>query len=153
LVLGPTSPSLRENRQLLVKLSLRKGGSESQKKKTAMALPLALGKASSVKAFLRVRVGRMPAAVVVSTRVASGLSAGERAPIDRSHGPPAAPGVLYVDRGVIVLNKPPGLVSQGCTSTARGTAALLNETNDRATMQQQLTPESAFNDVLDGTNI
>lgn len=70
-----------------------------------------------------------------------------------------SPGALYVDRGVIVLNKPPGLVSQGASTTSMastGTAAL-NATNDRPAASVAMPPppappESAFNDVLDGTN-
>jgi hypothetical protein len=50
------------------------------------------------------------------------------------------PRVLYIDRGVIVLNKPPGLVSQGTSSIAPVAA-------------KTTTPptRTAFDDVLDGT--
>lgn len=50
------------------------------------------------------------------------------------------PRVLYIDRGVIVLNKPPGLVSQGTSSVAPVAA-------------KTTTPptRTAFDDVLDGT--
>jgi 23S rRNA-/tRNA-specific pseudouridylate synthase len=51
--------------------------------------------------------------------------------------------VLYVDRGVIVVNKPPGLVSQGNAAT-RSTAA--------AAVVAPAPPSQAlaFNDVLEG---
>jgi hypothetical protein len=52
------------------------------------------------------------------------------------------PGVLYEDRGVIVLNKPPGLVSQGTSSTAADAKSDCPETTP---------PRAAFDDVLDGT--
>lgn len=50
------------------------------------------------------------------------------------------PRVLYIDRGVIVLNKPPGLVSQGTSSVAPVAA----KTSTPPT-------RTAFDDVLDGT--
>ena len=52
------------------------------------------------------------------------------------------PGVLYKDHGVIALNKPPGLVSQGASSTAAGTKNI----------PQTVPPPraAAFNEVLDG---
>jgi hypothetical protein len=52
------------------------------------------------------------------------------------------PGVLYEDRGVIVLNKPPGLVSQGTSSTAADAKNDGSETTP---------PRAPFNDLLDGT--
>ena len=58
--------------------------------------------------------------------------------------PSPGPGVLYVDRGVIVLNKPPGLVSQGTTSTS--SAAVDSATGTPL----RLAGSSAFNNVLDG---
>jgi hypothetical protein len=51
-------------------------------------------------------------------------------------------GVLYKDRGVIVLNKPAGLVSQGTSSTAARAKYDCPETPQ---------PRAAFDDVLDGT--
>jgi hypothetical protein len=51
------------------------------------------------------------------------------------------PGVLYEDRGVIVLNKPPGLVSQG-------TSRAVDAKND---YPETTPPRAAFDDVLDGT--
>ncbi|KAF8482798.1 pseudouridine synthase [Russula ochroleuca] len=50
-------------------------------------------------------------------------------------------GVLYKDRGVIVLNKPPGLVSQGTSSTA---ASAKNDGPETTP------PRTAFDNVLDG---
>ncbi|KAI0000362.1 pseudouridine synthase [Russula vinacea] len=50
-------------------------------------------------------------------------------------------GVLYKDRGVIVLNKPAGLVSQGTSSTAARAKYDCPETPQ---------PRAAFDDVLDG---
>jgi hypothetical protein len=50
--------------------------------------------------------------------------------------------VLYVDRGVIVVNKPRGLVSQGNTATRSTAAAMVAP----APPSQAL----AFNDVLEG---
>lgn len=65
------------------------------------------------------------------------------------------PGVLYVDRGVIVLNKPPGLISQA-TGPSHGTSGtgvdvVLSGKHDRPPAAPP--PRSAFNDVLDGTFI
>ena len=54
----------------------------------------------------------------------------------------ARPSVLYKDRGVIVLNKPPGLVSQGTSSTTAGPKNIPLTAPPR---------RAAFNDVLDGT--
>ncbi|KAI0301002.1 pseudouridine synthase [Multifurca ochricompacta] len=51
--------------------------------------------------------------------------------------------VLYIDRGVIVLNKPPGLVSQGISSTHVGAPF-----SDKKHLAAP--PKSAFNIVLDG---
>ncbi|KAH9985998.1 pseudouridine synthase [Russula compacta] len=89
-----------------------------------------LGKASSVEVL---DLGRR-AATRRSIAGATQTRTGSR--------PSPGPGVLYVDRGLIVLNKPPGLVSQGTTSTS-STAVELDAKDDR--------PEgsSAFNDVLD----
>ena len=60
--------------------------------------------------------------------------------------------VLYVDRGVIVLNKPPGLVSQG-TSSAKAPVAAKSHHRQETTRTALLTSTSrtAFDDVLDGT--
>lgn len=78
-----------------------------------------------------------------------------------------SPGVLYVDRGVIVLNKPPGLVSQGTSRSTGGvtpsTAAPTSITSNPATRTRRnpplalasmapAPPGSAFDDVLSGTN-
>ncbi len=57
----------------------------------------------------------------------------------RTCGGRPSPGVLYVDRGVIVLNKPPGLVSQGMSSAA------VARKNHRPEMTL---PRAAFDDVL-----
>jgi hypothetical protein len=67
-------------------------------------------------------------------------------------GRPAAPGVLYVDRGVIVLNKPPGLVSQG-TSRVTVEAPVVTKSHHRqeTTTLPTTTSRTAFDDVLDGT--
>jgi len=77
------------------------------------------GKASSVEAFAR-----------------SAMSIITQARSRRLGGVP----VLYVDRGVIVLNKPPGLVSQG-TSESRAAQDARMDFPPAA---------SAFNDVLEG---
>ncbi|KAI9437724.1 pseudouridine synthase [Lactarius indigo] len=56
------------------------------------------------------------------------------------------PSVLYADRGVIALNKPPGLVSQGSTpGTEAGTVHNHSRENRLDTVQSK----SAFNAVLD----
>ncbi len=55
-----------------------------------------------------------------------------------------SPGVLYVDRGVIVLNKPPGLVSQG---TSKSSAAVAVKNRRPVTALSR----TAFDDVLNGT--
>jgi hypothetical protein len=81
------------------------------------------GKASSVAAFAR------SAGSIISARTAQTRSR-------RLGGVP----VLYVDRGVIVLNKPPGLVSQG-TSESRAAGDAKIDFPPAA---------SAFNDVLEG---
>ncbi|KAI0288528.1 pseudouridine synthase [Russula brevipes] len=77
------------------------------------------GKASSVEAF-----ARSAGSIITQTRSRRRLG-----------GVP----VLYVDRGVIVLNKPPGLVSQG-TSESRAAQYAKNDFPPAA---------SAFNDVLE----
>jgi hypothetical protein len=65
------------------------------------------------------------------------------------------PGVLYVDRGVIVLNKPPGLVSQGTTSSVAAATPVAAKSHDQktsaATVTLPTTRRTAFDDVLDGT--
>jgi hypothetical protein len=53
------------------------------------------------------------------------------------------PGVLYADRGVIALNKPPGLVSQG---TEAGTV----HSHSRENRLDAVPSKFAFNAVLDG---
>jgi len=56
--------------------------------------------------------------------------------------------VLYVDRGVIVLNKPPGLVSQGTSRPTRSTKSDAKKSDGPRTRPRVI---SAFNNVLDGT--
>jgi hypothetical protein len=51
------------------------------------------------------------------------------------------PGVLYADRGVIALNKPPGLVSQGATV----------HSHSKENPLDAVPSNFAFNAVLDGT--
>jgi hypothetical protein len=65
------------------------------------------------------------------------------------------PGVLYVDRGVIVLNKPPGLISQaaGPSHGAPGTGVDVALSGKHDCPPAAPPPRSAFNDVLDGTFI
>jgi hypothetical protein len=79
-----------------------------------------LGKASSVEAYSR----------------SAGSTLSKTA---RTYG---RPGVLYEDRGVILLNKPPGLVSQGTSGRAADAKKDCPETTP---------PRTAFDDVLDGT--
>ena len=69
----------------------------------------------------------------------------------RTHdrGRPRVP-VLYIDRGVIVLNKPPGLVSQG-TSTLSSVAP--GPVTAKTMMRPPTTSGTVFDDVLDGTVI
>jgi hypothetical protein len=55
--------------------------------------------------------------------------------------------VLYIDRGVIVLNKPPGLVSQGTSSVEAPIAAKDHHHQETTTLPSR----TAFDDVLDGT--
>lgn len=50
------------------------------------------------------------------------------------------PGVLYADRGVIALNKPPGLVSQGTVHN-----------HSKENPLDAVPSNFAFNAVLDGT--
>jgi len=99
-----------------------------------LLVPPGPGQASSVKALLR--AGSRAAG---SARM---LSATKQA---RGH-PHLGVTALYVDRGVIVVNKPPGLVSQGSTAKA---------TVPRSTAPAAPAPlaGAAFNDVLDGTKI
>jgi hypothetical protein len=68
------------------------------------------------------------------------------------------PGVLYIDRGVIVLNKPPGLVSQGTSSVEAPTVVTAKSHRHRhrhhqetTTLPQATSSRTAFDDVLDGT--
>ncbi len=60
------------------------------------------------------------------------------------------PGVLYADRGVIALNKPPGLVSQGSTP---GTGASTIHNHSRDNRLDAVPSKSAFNAVLDGNTL
>ncbi len=56
------------------------------------------------------------------------------------------PGVLYADRSIIALNKPPGLVSQGTSSILEGAVHNISRENS-----QDVAPsKSAFNVMLDG---
>jgi 23S rRNA-/tRNA-specific pseudouridylate synthase len=67
-----------------------------------------------------------------------------------SRGPAVCPpGVLYVDRGVIVLNKPPGLVSQATAPSHRNTSG---SGENRAISGKNVhhPPASTFDDVLNG---
>lgn len=57
--------------------------------------------------------------------------------------------VLYVDRGVIVLNKPPGLVSQGTSRAEAPVAAKRHHRQETTTLPTS--SRTAFDDVLDGT--
>ena len=57
------------------------------------------------------------------------------------------PGVLYADRGVIALNKPPGLVSQGTLNTETNTV----HNHSRENRLDAVPSNLAFNAVLDGT--
>jgi 23S rRNA-/tRNA-specific pseudouridylate synthase len=57
------------------------------------------------------------------------------------------PGVLYADRGVIALNKPPGLVSQGTAGTEAGTV----HNHSRLNRLDAVPSNFAFNSVLEGT--
>jgi hypothetical protein len=69
-------------------------------------------------------------------------------------GRPAAPRVLYVDRGVIVLDKPPGLVSQGTSRVTPVEAPVVAKSHHRqetTTLPTTTTSRTAFDDVLDGT--
>jgi len=56
--------------------------------------------------------------------------------------------VLYVDRGVIVLNKPPGLVSQGTSRSRTNADTKMTQSDGPGTRPRVI---SAFNNVLDGT--
>jgi hypothetical protein len=57
------------------------------------------------------------------------------------------PGVLYADRGVIALNKPPGLVSQGTQGTEAGAV----HSHSKENRLDAVPSNFAFNAVLDGT--
>ena len=99
-----------------------------------LLVPPGPGQASSVKALLRAGSRAAGSARMLSaTKQACGH-------------PHLGVTALYVDRGVIVVNKPPGLVSQG--STAMATAP-----RSTAPAAPALLAGAAFNDVLDGTNI
>jgi len=56
------------------------------------------------------------------------------------------PGVLYADRGIIALNKPPGLVSQGIL----GTEACTVHSHSSENRLDAVPSKFAFNAVLDG---
>ena len=63
-------------------------------------------------------------------------------------GRPPGASVLYIDRGVIVLNKPPGLVSQGTSRVVLAPVAAKSHHRQETTT---LPRRTAFDDVLDGT--
>ena len=65
-------------------------------------------------------------------------------------GRPAGPDVLYIDRGVIVLNKPPGLVSQGTSSVVAPVAAKNHHRQETTPLPTSIS-RTAFDDVLNGT--
>ena len=92
----------------------------------------------SVKALLRVGPAARAAAAAGSARMLR-VSATKQA---RGRRPHLGVTVLYVDRGVIVVNKPPGLVSQGNTA--------MMATATRSTAAGPPSQALAFNDVLDG---
>lgn len=99
-----------------------------------LLVPPGPGQASSVKGLLRAGPRAAGSARMLSaTKQARGR-------------PHLGVTVLYVDRGVIVVNKPPGLVSQGSTAMA---------TAPRITAAAAPVPlaGTVFNGVLDGRNI
>ena len=101
---------------------------------------------SSVKALLRVGLAARAAAAAAGSARMLRVSATKQA---RGRRPHLGVTVLYVDRGVIVVNKPPGLVSQG------NTAMMATATATRRTAAAVVAPAPpsqalAFNDVLDG---
>ena len=109
-----------------------------------LALALALapqGRAISVKALLRVGPAARAAAAGSARMLRLSATATKQV---RGRRPHLGVTVLYVDRGVIVVNKPPGLVSQSQGNAAtRSTAAAVVAP---APPSQAL----AFNDVLEG---
>lgn len=95
---------------------------------------MGLGKTSSVVAYCGGRAASAGSAFKLLSTTTLSQS--------RTGGRPGVP-VLYIDRGVIVLNKPPGLVSQG-TSSAAPVAA-------KSHRPEATPPRTPFDDVLDGT--
>lgn len=95
---------------------------------------MGLGKTSSVLAYS----GRAARARAESTRTWLSTTAQSRTRTSAGR-----PSVLYIDRGVIVLNKSPGLVAQG-TSSAAPIAA-------KSHLPETTQPRTAFDDVLQGT--
>jgi hypothetical protein len=96
---------------------------------------------TSRKVSLVETLGRAARSVVSAATTSSRTQAGSR-------GLGSALGVLYVDRGIIVLNKPPGLVSQATAPSHRSTSgtgakAVTSGRNDHP-------PASTFDDVLNG---
>ena len=93
---------------------------------------MGLGKTSSVVAYCGSRAASARSTFkLLSTTTQS-----------RTGGRPGVP-VLYIDRGVIVLNKPPGLVSQGTSSTAPVAA--------KSHRPEAAPPRTPFDDLLHGT--
>lgn len=105
----------------------------------ALALAAPQGRAISVKALLRVGPAARAAAAGSARMLRLSATATKQA---RGRRPHLGVTVLYVDRGVIVVNKPPGLVSQGNAATRSTAAAVVAP----APPSQAL----AFNDVLEG---
>ena len=105
----------------------------------ALALAAPQGRAISVKALHRVGPAARAAAAGSARMLRLSATATKQA---RGRRPHLGVTVLYVDRGVIVVNKPPGLVSQGNAATRSTAAAVVAP----APPSQAL----AFNDVLEG---
>lgn len=126
-----------------------------------------VGKTSSVVAYYYYRDGGRAASLshsagskllstttrTTQSRLPRSLALARTSGCDR----PAPPRVLYVDRGVIVLNKPPGLVSQGTASSVAVVAPVAakshhrQETTTLPTTSTSTSSRTAFDDVLDGT--
>jgi 23S rRNA-/tRNA-specific pseudouridylate synthase len=96
---------------------------------------MGLVKTSSAVAYYGRAASAGPGLTLLSTTTQSRRTCGR---------PPV--GVLYIDRGVIVLNKPPGLVSQGTSSSVAPVAAK-SHVQEKTTLPSR----TAFDDVLDGT--
>jgi hypothetical protein len=122
-----------------------------------------LGKTNSrsVEAFLRLGVGLAagghggtgPGSSTTRTRMHSrAVSRTVSVATTLAQARVGSPGVLYVDRGVIVLNKPPGLVSQG-TSRLAATRTSPLPLAPQALVLAPARQGSAFDDVLNGTKL